>query len=181
MLCPSISLEVIGAGKDGRIFLVDRDNMGKFDANANHVVQVVQSGVQQFDNFFDQPAYWNGNIYYHGENDVVRQFKWTNGLLSTSAFAAGPVRYGVHGATPSVSSNGNSNGIVWELQVDGQPGGPAILHAYDATNVANRLYSSDSVTADQGPNAVKFTVPTVVNGKVYVGGGNQVAIYGLVK
>ncbi len=174
--------ELIGAGKDGRIFVVDRDHMGGFSSTANNVVQIVQSGVQQFDNFFDTPAYWNGNIYYHAEGDVLRQFHWSNGLLSTSPFAVGTVVYGVHGATPSVSSNGNSNGIVWELQVDGQPNNPAILHAYDANNVGTELYSSnDNASRDAAGPAVKFTVPTVANGKVYVPAGHQVNIYGQLK
>ena len=170
--------EVIGAGKDGRIFVVNRDNMGQFDPNANHVVQVVQSGTQQFDNFFDQPAYWNGYVYYHAENDVLRQFSWTNGLLSTSPVHTGAVTYGVHGATPSVSASGASNGIVWELQVDGQPSGPALLHAYDATDVSKELYNSSMNSGDAAGPAVKFTVPTIANGKVYVPAGNQVDIYG---
>jgi len=173
--------EIVGAGKDGRIFLVNRDNMGKFDPNVNHVIQVIPSGTKQFDNFFDQPAYWNGNLYYHAEDDVLRQFKWTNGLLSTGPAYTGTVTYGVHGASPSVSSNGNSNGIVWELQVDGQPNGPAVLHAYDATNVSHELYNSNMNAADKAGPAVKFTVPTIVNGKVYVPAGHEVDIYGLVR
>jgi Bacterial Ig domain len=170
--------EVIGAGKDGRIFVVNRDNMGQFDPNADHVIQVVQSGVKQFDNFFDQPAYWNGYVYYHAEGDVLRQFKWSNGLLSTSPVYTGSTTFGTHGATPSVSSSGTSNGIVWELQVDGQPNGPAVLHAYDATDVSNELYNSSMNSGDAAGPAVKFTVPTIANGKVYVPAGNQVDIYG---
>jgi hypothetical protein len=170
--------EVIGAGKDGRIFVVNRDNMGGFDPNANHVIQVVQSGVRQFDNFFDQPAYWNGYVYYHAEGDVLRQFRWSNGLLSTSPMYTGPDTFGTHGATPSVSANGTSNGIVWELQVDGQPNNPAILHAYDATDVSNELWNSSMNSGDAAGPAVKFTVPTIANGKVYVPAGNQVDIYG---
>jgi hypothetical protein len=173
--------EVVGAGKDGRIFLLDRLNMGKFDANGDHVIQAVQSGVSQWNNFHDTPAYWNGNLYYHGNADVLRQFKWTNGLLSTAPAATGGVVFNAHGATPTVSSNGNSDAIVWELQNDAQPSGPAILRAYDANNVATQLYNSAANANDTAPNAVKFTTPTVVNGKVYVGGGNQVAIYGLVR
>lgn len=171
--------EIVGAGKDGRIFLVNRDNMGGFDPNANHVIQVVQSGVQQFDNFFDQPAYWNGELYYHAEGDVLRQFTWTNGKLSPSPVHTGTITFGIHGATPSVSSNGTADGIVWELQVDGQPNNPAILHAYDASDVSHELYNSNMNSADHAGPAVKFTVPTIANGKVYVPAGNEVDIYGL--
>ncbi len=172
--------EVIGAGKDGRIFIVDRDQMGGFSSTSNNVVQIVQSGVQQFDNFFSAPAYWNGNIYYHAENDVLRQFHWSNGLLSSGPAAIGTTVFGVHGATPSVSANGQSDAIVWELQVDGQPTNPAVLHAYNANNVATELYNSNQNSArDHAGPAVKFTVPTIANGKVYVPAGNEVDIYGL--
>ena len=83
---------------------------------------------------------------------------------------------------PSVSSNGTSNGIVWELQVDGQPNNPAILHAYNANNVGTELYSSNqNASRDSAGPAVKFTAPTIANGKVYVPAGHQVNIYGLLK
>jgi len=174
--------EVIGAGKDGRIFLLNRDHLGGFDPTSDHVIQIVQSGAQQFDNFFDTPAFWNSNIYYHAESDVLRQFTWSNGLLSSLPVATGQALFGVHGATPSISSNGNSGAIVWELQTDQWPTGPAVLHAADATNVASELYNStQNAGRDQAGRAVKFTVPTVVNGKVYVGTANEVDIYGLLK
>ena len=174
--------ELVGAGKDGRIFVINRDNMGKFSSTANNVVQIVQSGVRQYDNFYDTPAFWNGNIYYHAAGDVLRQFRWSNGLLSTSPIAVGTVVYGSHGATPAVSSNGGSNGIVWDLQLDGQPNNPAILHAYDASNVGTELYSSnENASRDSAGPAVKFTAPTIANGKVYVPAGHQVNIYGLLK
>jgi len=174
--------ELIGGGKDGRIFILDRDNLGKFSSTANNVVQIVQSGVRQYDNFYDTPAFWNGYIYYHAAGDVLRQFRWSNGLLSTSPIAVGTVVYGSHGATASVSSNGSSDGIVWDLQLDGQPNNPAILHAYDASNVGTELYSSnENASRDSAGPAVKFTVPTIANGKVYVPAGHQVNIYGLLK
>jgi hypothetical protein len=173
--------EIVGAGKDGRIFLLDRDNMGKFDPNGNHVIQAIQSGATQWGNFFDTPAVWNGRIYYHGSSDVLRAFNWTNGLLSTSPAMTGSTVFTAHGATPTVSANGAGNGILWELQLDGQPSNPAILHAYDASNISHELYNSNMNASDKAGPAVKFTVPTVVNGKVYVPAGHEVDIYGLVK
>jgi len=172
--------ELIGAGKDGRIFVIDRDHMGGFSSSGNNVVQIVQSGARQFDNFFDTPAFWNGHLYYHAEGDVLREFDWSNGLLSTSPVAVGTAVFGTHGATPSVSSNGGSDGIVWELDTGGQPSNPAILYAYDANNVGTMLYNSnDNASRDSAGPAVKFTVPTIANGKVYVPAGHQVNIYGL--
>ena len=136
--------ELIGAGKDGRIFVLDRDNLGQF-TSMDLAIQEVQSGVQQFDNFFDTPAYWNGNLYYHAENDVLRQFSWSTstGLLSNSpTHVAQTAPFATHGATPVVSANGSTNGIVWDVDSGAQPNGPAVLHAYDATNVSNELYNT---------------------------------------
>jgi len=87
----------------------------------------------------------------------------------------GPKLYGKRGATPSVSSSGNSNGIVWVIDASNYgtsttpAAGPAILHAYDATNLGTELWNSSMVSGDKAGNAVKFTVPTVANGKAYIG------------
>ncbi len=175
--------EVIGGGKDGRIFVVNRDNMGMFVSNANHVIQTVQTGTQQFDNIFSTPGFWDGHLYIHCEQDVLKSFSWssTTGLLSTTYNSKGAYKFGVHGATVSISSNGSSDGIVWEIESTAQPtGGPAILRAYDATNVATELYdSSQAGSRDTAGPAVKFTVPTVTDGKVFVGTGTELDVYGL--
>jgi hypothetical protein len=173
--------EMIAAGKDGRIFLVDRDNLGQF-GTTDHVVQIVQSGNTQFNNFFDSPAFWNGTIYYHANSDVLQAFSWSNGLLSAAPIASGNTAvFKGHGATPSVSANGNSDGIVWEIEASSEKtGGPAILHAYDANAIGTELYNSNmNATRDGAGPAVKFSVPTIANGRVYVGTGNQLDVYGL--
>ncbi len=174
---------LVGAGKDGRIFLLDRTHLGGFNSSSDQVVQEFQSGTQQFDNFFDTPAYWNNLLYYHAENDVLRAFTFqqNTGLIWPNAAATSTTTFGIHGATASVSAANLQSGIVWELQVDQAPsGGPAILHAYQATDVSKELYNSTQAgTRDTAGPAVKFTVPTVVNGHVYVGTANQLDIYGL--
>ena len=171
--------EIMGEGKDGRIFVLNRNNLGGFNTS-DRVVQEMQSGTQPADNFFDTPTYWNGLVYVHGENDVLRAYPYSSGRLGTTPQASGTIVYGIHGATASASSFQNRDGIIWELQVDQAPNGPAVLHAYSATNVGVELYnSSQAGTRDVAGPAVKFTVPTVANGKVYVGTGNQLDIYGL--
>ena len=119
----------IGAGKDGRIFVANRNSLGGFGTTDN-VVEEFQSGTQPIENFFDVPAYWNGLVFIHSESDVLRAYPYANGLLGTSpASSAAPV-YGIHGATPAISSYGKRDGIVWELQVELAPnGGHAVLHA----------------------------------------------------
>jgi hypothetical protein len=175
---------LIGGGKDGRIFVINRDNMGKFNTSSNQVLQTVQTGTQQYDNMFDTPAYWNGHIYIHCEKDVLKEYTWSSstGLLSTTYSSKGTTEvFGVHGATVSISSNGNTDGIAWEIESTNAPtSGPAILHAYDATNVGTELYnSSQAGSRDTAGKAVKFVVPTITDGKVFVGTGNELDVYGL--
>ncbi|HTC94519.1 MAG TPA: Ig-like domain-containing protein [Terriglobales bacterium] len=188
--------ELVGGGKDGRVFLIDRDHMGGFTPPTNpacdntsvppvscdkNVQTIPDIGNAQFDNLFDTPAYWNGFVYFHPQSAKLQAFQYGNGMLSGRAFA-NTADFQDHGATPSVSANGNSAGIVWELQSDAwRTGGPAVLHAYDATNIATELYNSSQAAGKRdvaGP-AVKFTVPAIANGHVYVGTANELDVYGL--
>jgi hypothetical protein len=123
-------------------------------------------------------------------------------LFNTNSTSQSAHAFGFPGSTPSISASGaSSNGILWALDntnyctptIPPTGCGPAVLHAFDATNLANELWNSSLVSADAAGNAVKFTVPTVANGKVYVGdrgnntGGNfgstsvsgQLDVYGL--
>ena len=180
----------IGGGKDGNIFVVNGDSMGGFNDTSNNVLETVQIGTRKYDNIFSTPAYWNGNVYFHSNEDVLRAFSWNPNAavgqqLSTTSTSAASHVYGMHGATVSVSANGITNGIVWDIDNSAYVGtnptasGLAVLHAYDATNVANELYnSSQAGTRDQAGQALKFTVPTIANGRVYVPTATELDIYG---
>ena len=195
--------ELILAGKGGQeldqttslggiIYVVNRDQMTTnnqhyCNSNCNNTDPEIVQEIQKAGNvpwMFAMPAYWNNTVYFWGRNDVLKAYSLTNGLLGASPSSSSTVSL-PSGATPSVSANGNSDGIVWAIDTHafGKPPnspGPAVLHAFQATNVANQLYSSDqSGTRDTAGNAVKFTVPTIANGRVYVGGQNQVTVYGL--
>jgi hypothetical protein len=177
--------ETIGGGKDGNIFVVNRDKMGSFDST-NNVIQTLQTGTQQYNNIFSTPVYWNGFVYFHCSHDGLRSFNWssTTGMLTFNAVAA-PV-YTTHGATASVSANGNTNGIVWDIDNTAYSGtnpsasGPLVLHAYDATNVATELYnSSQAGSRDTAGLALKFTVPTIAGGRVFIPTATELDVYGL--
>jgi hypothetical protein len=177
--------EVLGGGKDGNIFLVNRDRMGGSNSSSNNVIQTVHTGVSQLDDIFSTPVYWNGFVYYHPDGDVLHAFTWSNGLLSTKPSSSSTIAYRQHGATGSLSANGAANGIVWDVDDSnynrtGAGSGFAVLHAYDATNVANELYnSSQAGSRDTAGAALKFTVPTIANGRVFVGTSDELDIYGL--
>ena len=177
---------LVTAGKEGRIRLLDRDNLGHFSNNGVSDPQIVQEIANELGSVFATPAYWNNNVYFWAVNDQLKAFALSNGLLSSSPISQSTVTYGFPGATPSISSSGVSNGIVWSLQTDAVgdgpnfSSGPAILRAHDATDVSIELYNSEQNSSrDQAGNAVKFTVPTVANSKVYVGAVGQLNVYGL--
>jgi hypothetical protein len=166
---------LVGASKEGTIYLIDRDNMGQFNPNSDNVVQ---SLVAVIGPAFDTPAYYQNALYYAGVNDHAQRFTIANGsasLSTTSASQSGDT-FGYGGSTPSISANGTSSGIVWDLDRDSNQ-----LRAYDASDYSNELYTSDQASGgrDTLGTAIKFAVPTVANGMVYVGTDGALVVYGL--
>ena len=181
--------ELISAGKSGTIYVVNRDNMGHYNANNdNQIIQslpgILPNGDAEIGNF-STPVYFSGYVYYGAVNDYVKAFKLTNGLLSTAPTSQSAVIYPIRGASFAISSNGTSNGILWALQNNGQSpdndtGAPGVLFAYDATSLSNELYdSSQSGARDTLDYAAKFAIPLVANGKVFVAGQSQLTAFGL--
>lgn len=169
---------LVGCGKEGKIYLLDRDTLGHFNAFADtNIVQELPGAVG---GTWSSGAYFNGHIYYQGSSDVLKAFAVSNGLLGTAPSSRSATSFGWPGATPAISANGANNAVVWLLQADGYPGNPAVLHAYDANNLALELYnSSQAGPRDTMANTVKFAVPTVANGKVFAGAEKSVAVFGL--
>ena len=168
---------LIGCGKEGIIYLLDRDRMGHYNPTDNS--QIVQS-VNLAAATLSMPAYFNNWIYYLGINDVLKAFSISNGLMWSFPVSRSNDRFGFPGATPSISANGTDDAIVWVIQADAYAtGGPAVLRAYNATNLAEALFSSSDVgTRDRLGPAQKFAVPTIANGKVYVGTGFGLSVFG---
>jgi hypothetical protein len=166
---------LIGGGKEGKLYLLNRDNLGGNTSSDSGAIQSFSAG----NSIFATPAFWQNTLYLGLNFDHVKaySFNTTSGAFNTAPASQSPSIYGFPGATPSVSSQGASNGIVWAIE--NSAAGPAVLHAYDATNVASELWNSANSSADQAGQAVKFTVPTVANGKVYVGTAGEISVYGL--
>jgi hypothetical protein len=170
----------VGAGKDGTMYVVNRNNMGHFNASGN--TQIVESIPNAFagHGIFSGPGFWQGYLYFWGTNDVLRIFQIQNGLVSSSPIATGSSTFSSPGATTEISSNGASNGIVWALDPSGYPtAAPAVLHALNATTAVELYNSSQAGTRDTAGAAIKFTPPTIANGKVYVPTAVELDVYGL--
>jgi len=170
--------EMVSAGKEGFIYVVNRSNMGTFDASKNRVIQTVRGSAT---GYWSSAAYWNNTVYYSGTDDFLSQYALSKGLLSKSPVYQAPTKFD-RGSTPCVSANGSANGIVWAIERRPYNHGipPEVLHAYDATKVSQELYNSNQAgTRDVLGPGITFSVPTVMNGKVYVGTGSELDVLGL--
>jgi hypothetical protein len=179
---------LVTAGKGGSIYLINRDNMGHYNANNdNQIVQVLVGALPNGDfelGNFSAPVYFDGYVYFAAVNDALKAFQLSNGLLSTSPSSQSAAIYPIRGGSFAISANGNNNGILWAIQSNGASpdnvNGAGVLFAYDATNLADELYdSSESGGRDTMDIAAKFSIPLVANGKVFVGSKSQLTAYGL--
>ena len=172
-------------GKEGRFYIVDRDNMGGFNSGSDNIAQEipVNGGSGSFPigaGIWGMPAFFNNTMYIWGKNDVLKTFPMSNGKFPTSASSNGPTSVGFPSPTPVISSNSGASPIVWTIETDNFSSGTnAVLRANDAAHIGTTLYDSSANSNDNPGAAVKFNVPTVANGKVYVGAASQLTIYGL--
>jgi len=174
-----------GSGNLGEIYVLNRDEMGHLEGSGSPVVQKFPLTRS----IYATPAFWNNTLFIAGANGALQAFALNpaTGLFNPTPVSHSSGLFPERGATVSVSSNGNSHGIVWAIDTSqyGPPSqlgtGPAVLHAYDATNLGRELWNSAQAAAnrDQAGNAVKFTVPTIANGKVYLGSASEIDVYGL--
>jgi hypothetical protein len=168
---------IVGAGKDQIIYVADRDNLGKYNpSSTSNIYQQLAGAVTGM--VYGSPAYFNGVLYYAADGDSLKAFPITNAHVASSASSATAVTFPHPSATPTVSANGMQNGIVWALEAS--TNSPGVLHAYDPTNLTHEFYNSNQAASgrDSFGNGNKFIAPLVVNGKVYIGTQNGVAVFG---
>jgi hypothetical protein len=164
----------VGAGKDGHIYVVDRANLGKFNASSNNIYQDIAGAVPN--GVWGVPAYFNNAVYYGDQGDNLKAFSISNAKLSTTSTKTA-TSFTYPGALPSVSANGNSNGIVWALENTN----PAVLHAYLASDLTTELYNSNQAanSRDHFGSGNKYITPMIADGKVFAATTNSVAVFGL--
>ena len=166
----------VGAGKDGTLYVVERGAMGKFNPAANtnwqHLAGTLNGGI------WSTPAYFNGTLYYGPVGNTLRAFKMSQALFAATPASQSARSFTYPGTAPSVSANGSSDAIVWAHENSN----PAVLHAYDAANLAHELYNSAQAAngRDQFGAGNKFITPVVADGKVLVGTTSGVAVFGLI-
>ena len=165
---------LVSAGKEGRIYLIDRDRMGRFQAGGDD--QIVQSLNGAIGPLFGGPAYFNNTLYFAAAFDTLKAFSLSDGHMATFPMSQSSQRFGYAGAVPAVSANGAADGIVWA--VEGSLGGT--LRAYDASNLAIELYDSQiNSSRDALGSFLPFSAPVIANGRVYVGAANALVVFGL--
>ena len=169
--------EAIVGFKTGTLFVLDRARLGQIDT-----AHAVQHFVADPQGVYSTAAFWRGNVYLAGVSGRLTQWRLENGMFPPRPTHESANLISYPGATPSISSNGTSNAIVWVIGTPGrvQGGGPAVLRAYDADDVSVELYASDKAGArDAAGPGVKFSVPTIADGRVFVGTQSELDIYGL--
>jgi len=167
--------ELVAGGKQGTLYLINRDNEGHFDPAGDDVIQSIPEAV--VGELVGVPSYWNGSVYVAGDLDYIKQFALVNGLLTEQPVSQTTVAFlGTGPASTSITANGTSNGILWAIRHTN-----AALFAFDPTNLANEFYNSAqaSQSRDKLVPVVRFVTPTISNGKVYIGGTTALAVYGL--
>jgi hypothetical protein len=166
----------VGAGKDTNIYVVNRDNLGKWNSSNNNNAYQVLTGVLP-GGVWSKPSYFNNTVYYGGVSDHLKAFGISNAKLTTSPTSQSSNTFVYPGTFPLITSNQGANAIVWAVSNTN----PAVLYAYDATNLATQLYNSNQASGgrDQFGAGNKFITPIVANGQVFVGTQTGVAVFGL--
>jgi hypothetical protein len=168
------------SGKEGTLYLVNRDGMGQYNPTNNS--QIVQNIPGSNGGMWSSPAWWNNTLYIGGSGDNLKAFSFdpVMGKFNTSPTSETSTFYNFPPATPSISANGNSNAILWAIQTEGFSSNKAeILHAYDATNLTKELFNSTQGVGNGAGGAIKYAVPVITNGKVYLGAVGKLDVYGL--
>ena len=166
----------ISGSKGGNIYVVNRNSLGGNGTTGNYNYQTINNGLGAAE--ADSPAYYNGTVYFGALGQAMTAWSFTNGVLSSAPTSSTPGKFVYPGTSPSISADGNTNGIVWAVNNSTTN---AVLYAYDASNLANELYDSNQAANGRdafGPDST-FITPMIANGRVYVGTPTGVAVFGL--
>jgi hypothetical protein len=175
---------MVGGGKEGTIYVINRDSLGGHSSTKNNIVQYIVGAIkasvkgQPVNGIWNTASYFNGNVYIFGQNDYPKMFTIKNGLLPTTATSTAKTI--MRGPAAMISANGTTNGIVWTLQYDIPT---PTLWALNPNNLTQEYYDTNqnSKRDKVGSRAVARVNPTVANGRVYVPANNILEVYGLLQ
>ena len=189
LLLPSVNGTnlLLSGSKYGPLYLLNTSHMGHYNTNSDN--QIVQEVTNVVTAQWSSPAYFNGMIYTiacagqnggGGPGDYPKQFSISGTTINTNPVAIGTTLFHWPGATPVISAGGTNNAIVWAVSSAAyNSSGQAVLYAFNAANVAQGLYNSSQLSRDHPGVALKFTLPVVANGRVYVGAAKAMSVFGL--
>jgi hypothetical protein len=171
---------MLAAGKNDSLYLLDRDNMGKYNgnvANSDNIYQELSGALAH--GIYSAPVYFNGSIYFAEVGGTLKQYALAAARMPATPTSQSSASFAYPGASPAISANGSSSAIVWA--VESSTGSAAVLHAYDPANLATEYYNSTQAAGsrDAFGNGNKYITPVIANGKVFVGTPSSVAVFGL--
>ena len=166
---------LVTAGKTGTIYLVNESDMGEYNAAGDNIVEELPGAVK---GIWGAPVYWNNALYFAGRQDYIKEFSFTNGMISTTPVAESPSSYTFTGV-PVVSANGNTNGLLWLVRNLNANSSTELLSAFNATSLAEIYNTNKNPGRDQLTATAHFTTPLIANGKVYLGTQTELQVYGL--
>lgn len=171
----------VTGGEPGILYLVNRDALGGFTLGGpDKVLQTLNLNGP----IYGTPVFWQGSLYATADGQSLSAYSLTNGVLAAVPTTSSPETFPDPAPSPVISANGTNNAIVWAVDASGYGANgvaatPSVLRAYQATNLGVEIYNSSANSADAAGLAVKFAVPTVINGKIYVGTQGELSVYGL--
>jgi len=172
---------VVGGGKGGTLYVVNRDNLGHYNSSNNS--QIVQSFTLGSNGIYSTGLFWQDILYAAASGGPLSAFQFSTlaDQFQTTPSSSSSESFSFPGTTPALSAAISSNGILWAIQRPSSSSAAAILHAYDATNLHTELWNSSQAASDRDKagTTVKFTVPTIANGKVYIGTQTELDVFGL--
>ncbi|KAA6459033.1 pyrrolo-quinoline quinone [Acidobacteria bacterium AB60] len=168
---------VLASAKSGTLYVLDRDHLGHFNQTSNS--QIVQTLMVDSNGIYSTPLFWHDTVYVGANVGPLRAFHFSSetGKFEPAPTSQSKENFDYPGTTPVLSAAGEKNAILWAID----PARPGILHAYDPSNLSHELWNSSQAAnkRDQPGRGIKFTVPTVANGKVYLGTRTELDVYGL--
>jgi len=165
---------LVAGGKDGNLYLLDRDDMGHYSAAGDAVYQRIAVGGA----LYSAPIYYDGSVYVGDAGGTLKAYAFSNAKLPATPSSQSAQTFAYPGTAPAISAQGSSNAILWAVR--SAQGAPAVLDAFNPADLGQQYYSSSQAAGgrDDFGNGNKFVTPVIANGKVFIATPDGVAVFG---